>query len=163
MPLRLVVCRRGRIPAVALVAVTLLAGCRARTDRPATVPVRGVVIYHGEPVAAANVVLQSDQAPRAATGTTGADGTFALGTFSPGDGAVPGVHRATVSLPPPATAGVSSVEGADYEAAMAAQLSRRPPAAAAPIPARYADPNLSGLSFEIAAGRENVLEIRLED
>jgi hypothetical protein len=77
----------------ALVSVLGTVGCsKNRGDRPVVVPVSGVVLYNGKPLAGAHVTFTNPDAKRSAYGKTDADGHFTLTTFpdEPGDGAVPG-------------------------------------------------------------------------
>jgi hypothetical protein len=64
-----------------------------------TYPVRGKVVFKdGTPLQGGIVVFESlDNNRVIARGDIAADGTFTLGTKSPGDGALPGEHRVLVS------------------------------------------------------------------
>ena len=84
-----------------------LAGCGEDpgvTDRPATVPVSGVVTLGGNPVEGATVTFHAGvPAPgqtaqgNSAVGQTDAEGRFQLKTFEANDGAVPGEYVVTIS------------------------------------------------------------------
>jgi len=80
---------------VAVVTVTLMftAGCGPR--RPKRVPVSGQVLIDEQPLRAGFVRVVPEDA-RPATGEIDADGRFTLSTFDPGDGCVPGTHKAAV-------------------------------------------------------------------
>jgi hypothetical protein len=78
------------------VTAALLVGCGSSDER-ALLPVRGVVLLDGKPVAKAAVMFHH-AAGNTAYGITGADGSFQLTTRDPGDGAPAGAHRITVSL-----------------------------------------------------------------
>jgi hypothetical protein len=123
-------------------------GCGSRAAP--LLPVRGRVTFRGVPLHTGSIVYS----PHAERGTTGPlaradiqpDGTYVLRT---GDkmGAVAGWHRITilaVETPPPLSAG---------EAFAIPRLL---------LPARYGDPELSGLSREVVAGRENRFDFNLE-
>ena len=69
-----------------------LVGCDGAA-RP--VPVTGVVIYGGMPVAGAQVMFTPTNG-RPAEGTTDEQGKFKLTTTEPGDGALPGSHQVTI-------------------------------------------------------------------
>ncbi|MBA3314862.1 MAG: carboxypeptidase-like regulatory domain-containing protein [Planctomycetota bacterium] len=88
---------RFSILVATLTAITL-AGCGG-ADYPETVPVEGTVFFDGKPVSGVNVSFFTDGAPRAAYGVTDSEGHFVLSTFGSRDGAIPGVHIATVSKP----------------------------------------------------------------
>jgi hypothetical protein len=147
-------------------AACVLLGCGG-SDKPATYPVRGTVVYRGQPVPGASVTFMGDGAARAATGKTDASGTFQLTTYAANDGAVPGNHLVTVkkydSDPPPfpTAAADGSVDPATedkYNAAMARWMAT----AKLAVPKKYTDPKTSDLQQEVAEG-DNSLEIQLVD
>lgn len=131
----------------------LAAGC-GRTeragDRPATAPTTGTVTYQGQPLADAMVTFHPQSAGasggqnRGAVGKTDASGNFALTTFEPQDGAIPGKYRVTVTK----TEGGAPAENPDPFA----------PAAPAPkslVPQAFTKPDSSGLTAEVKQGGEN--------
>jgi hypothetical protein len=71
----------------------LMVGCGPGTPR--TMPVKGVVIFQGSPLAEADVAF-TPTGGRPATGRTDAAGRFTLTTFKTNDGAVIGQHVVTV-------------------------------------------------------------------
>lgn len=71
----------------------LVVGCGRGTPR--TMPVNGVVIFQGSPLADADVAF-TPTGGRPATGRTDAAGRFTLTTFKTNDGAVIGQHVVTV-------------------------------------------------------------------
>ena len=77
-----------------LAVAILAAGCGP--SRPTTMPVEGVVTLDGEPVEGASVMFAPEDGGRPALGVTDKGGKFALKTFEPGDGALPGKHQVTV-------------------------------------------------------------------
>jgi hypothetical protein len=134
----------------ALAAAVLLcaaAGCGPRAAP--LVPVRGKVTFRGVPLHTGSIVF----APHAERGGSGPlaradiqpDGTYMLAT---GDkpGAVAGWHRVTVV----------AVEAPPRSAGEPFAIPRLL------LPAHYGDPELSGLSREVAAGRENRIDFNLE-
>lgn len=74
-------------------SAAFLAGCS--DGRPVRVPVSGKVLIDGKPLATGSVRF-IPASGRPATGALAADGSFKLGTFDPGDGAIPGEHTITV-------------------------------------------------------------------
>lgn len=125
-------------PRAALVLAAIL-GCGEAG--PTLVPARGRVLYNDEPLAGAEVVLhpRTEGPGWMPVGVTGEDGSFAVGTRGPGDGAPPGRYGATVAWRPP---------GEDEDGP-----SR--------LPARYARPESSGLEFDVGPGAGELPEIRL--
>src|SRR5262245_25885145 len=96
-------CRRGSLETkcqrtaslLRLTVITLFAGC---SGSPSTYPVTGTVkLSNGTPLAGARVLFQpTGEASQPARAIIADDGTFKLGTFSRGDGAVPGHHKVAV-------------------------------------------------------------------
>lgn len=121
----------------------LAAGCGP--GRPATVPVRGAVTLDGKPVAGAQVMLMPQEGGRPAQGVTDDAGRFALETFAPGDGALPGRHAVTVTC--------RRVSGAAPDAdGLEGAVAPGGPKVEWIVPQRYSDPKTSGLSAEVAPG-----------
>ena len=63
--------------------------------RPQRVPVSGKVLIDGAPLTRGALRFNPAEG-RVATGAIGADGTFELMTYEPGDGVVTGTHAVTV-------------------------------------------------------------------
>ncbi|GAB6186733.1 carboxypeptidase-like regulatory domain-containing protein [Thermopirellula anaerolimosa] len=128
--------------------------------------VSGTVTMNGQPVANAQVVFQPKQGGQNAVGTTDANGRYTLMTGTD-RGAIIGEHRVTVTVQQGAEQ-LSGIDAADpsaaYGQAMMAAASGRPPAGqtqgSSGIPAKYADPNTSGLVFTVQAG-SNTFNIEL--
>jgi hypothetical protein len=82
------------------VAAVLLPGCGG----PRLAPVKGRVVFNGQPVKEAAITFSPAgaekqlEAGKPATGFTEADGTFVLSTFSKEDGALVGTHSVNVVL-----------------------------------------------------------------
>jgi hypothetical protein len=123
------------------------AGCGRGPAKP--VPVSGRVYYQGKPLAGGTIVFTPDP-ERGGSGPMAfaeikADGGFTLHTGTE-FGAVAGWHRVTVAAaPPPAT-----VPGAPA------------PRGGTPLPAKYSDPERSGLHQEVKAGLANTIDLRLD-
>jgi hypothetical protein len=95
---------------VFLSAVLAFTGCGPRElPKPETYPVRGKVLWHGEPVRFAIITLEPVAGQGApAEGTTAEDGTFALRTLANDgepDGAVPGEYQVKLEPHDPVRAG----------------------------------------------------------
>jgi hypothetical protein len=82
----------------ALPWLTAIGGCSEQ--QVAVFPVTGKVAYKGQPPVGATVVLHAlnsaDTSDIAPTGTVKADGTFAITSYEPGDGAPHGEYVATI-------------------------------------------------------------------
>jgi hypothetical protein len=83
--------------AIAIAGVLLLGviGCGSKLY-----PTRGTVTYaDGSPVTEGTVVFESkdQEKPITARGEIRSDGSFELGTYKPGDGALPGKYQALVT------------------------------------------------------------------
>ena len=143
----------------------ILVGCGGE-DRPDLVPVSGVVTYQGQPLANAEVVFQNDKAPRAAVGTTDAQGKFRLQSYENFDGAVPGDHVITVSK----IQADAAISGADVDDPSAAYGGGMDAAASgdmsaiskSELPDKYADPATSNLKETVTKEGPNEFEINLE-
>jgi hypothetical protein len=92
----------GRAGIGAAFAVTLLACCGC-SGEPRTYPVRGKVLYKGQPAAGAKVIFEpkNNSDPRALrpTATVIADGSFTLSSREPGDGAPAGEYAVLLIWP----------------------------------------------------------------
>ena len=104
-----------------------------------TIKVTGTVTLDGKPVDQAEVTFQPAEG-RIATGVTDSQGRFELSTNSPGDGAVPGDHKVTISQyysagnPPPMMPG--------------SQIPSR-------FPQKYGDPSQSPFTAKVLRGGKN--------
>lgn len=127
-------------------AVLLFVACN-RTERLPVAPVRGVVLFDQRPLPSANVVFIPERG-RSASAQSGADGTFALTTYNPGDGAIVGPHRVTVTA---RESGQANTPGAPGVMRPGRSL----------IPEHYSNTATSGLKYDVAETKENVFEIQL--
>lgn len=128
---------RGALIGLALTGSLTTAGCSR--SPPALVPVHGRITFAGAPVARGVIVFTPD-AERgtygpSASGEIGPDGQYTL-TSNQSSGATPGWHRVTI-------------------AALDVGFGVR-------LPERFRDPALSRLRAEIRAGRDNLVDFKLE-
>ena len=140
----------------------LVAGSCGRAGRPKMAPVKGHVVYRGQSLAGATVVLLHEGAPRFSTGVTDAQGDFTLTTFEPGDGAVVGLNQVAVmqvAAPPKETVGGVPDPKDYFRVLRDAKQKAAPPS---PFPARYSDPKTSNLTVTIIEG-ENAPVLTLLD
>lgn len=94
----------------------------------------------GTPFTAGRIMARSNQTGKWASGVTGADGEFALGTAEVGDGIPPGDYYVTIREVMPET-------------------DRPPPPT---IPAKYADPSASGLELHLKPGETKIFDVKLD-
>jgi hypothetical protein len=90
--------RRCRLPALALI-LAAAAGCGSTN----TYPVRGKVVFtDGAPLTGGLVLFRPvvNTLQVSARGDIQQDGTFILGTYHDGDGAIPGKYQVAITPPP---------------------------------------------------------------
>jgi hypothetical protein len=125
----------------------LAAGCGSNSTEPA--PVSGKVSFRGTPLSTGTIVFTPDPVrgfagpPVCAEIQT--DGGYQLQSADQA-GVAPGVYRVTVA---------AVVPGATYPG-----QSFAPPQSL--LPDKYRDPDLSGLTCEVKAGRPNAFNFNLE-
>lgn len=108
---------------------------------------RGTVTLDGKPLTTGSISFVP-QAGRSASGIIQPDGTFTLTTYTPSDGAIVGHHQIAVqSYRRRKGAASDDAEESEFESL---------------IPMRYASRGQSGLTFEVIAGQDNVVELKLE-
>lgn len=131
-----------------LLGVAAVAGCSGGGEGTApTAKTAGVVTYKGTPVPNVSVTF-TPASGRPANGVTDATGKFTLTTFNTGDGAVPGTHQVSIT-----TTGEEPMPGTPEAAA----------AAKAPFPARYRNPQESGLTADVKPGTKNEFTFDMQD
>jgi hypothetical protein len=119
-----------------------LVGCGGRSgDLPATAEVTGKITYKGKSLIGGTVAFQPQGQPgNPALGEIQSDGTYSLTTYEKDDGAVLGKHSVTVTVNPGQPGGAEpGLPGTE------ASLK-------SPIPMKYSEPSISGLSFEVKEG-----------
>jgi len=117
-----------------LLALLACAGAVGCNRGPTLVPAAGRVTFNGKPLETGAIMVQPVAGP-AAQAKIGPDGTFQLGTFKPGDGAIVGTATVRVFC----RKDITSPGG---EQAWGPSL----------IPERYNRFDTSGLTVEIKAG-----------
>lgn len=140
-----------------------LVGCsKSDEGRLKTYAVTGTVKYKGEPLAAADVILQFAEHKKASFGRTNSAGEFRLGTYENSDGAPAGEALITVtkwSELPPNNSPIAGEPGYDPSKAYAPE---EPPKLL--VPSRYTDVKTSGLKVVVEANPKNPpLNIELQD
>jgi hypothetical protein len=151
-------------------ALLVLIGCGGGDeDRPDLYPVSGTVVYNGEPVPGATVSFWAEGAPRAAVGTTNAEGKFTLTMFEFNDGAMAGDNKITVSKAAAGAAGgIDRMAMLDDPTAQASMAQTTAPGTETQettmsLPAKYADQNLTPLMETVKTEGENVFPLQLTD
>ncbi len=131
-----------------------VAGCSSSkdssADRPARTNVSGQVVFQGNPVAGATVILSPVVSPgKAASGVTDENGKYMLTTYEKGDGAVPGDYQVMVLKVKPELSTLPSEESADYQGP--ALVNMKSPGPEHLIPKKYSNIATSGLTATIPA------------
>lgn len=116
---------------------------------PQLVPVEGRVTYQGKPLQFGSVTFQPPRG-QPAKGKIQPDGTFALSTFTRGDGAVTGPHKVRITCYESQRADATQVTG---EQSLGASL----------IPRRYTFFDQSGLTAEVKLGGSEAFAFDLTD
>lgn len=143
-----------------LMFITLtIVGCGAEPgpvakDEP-SVPASGVVLFKGKPLPEYRVVVMPVDGRRPAMGATDAEGKFALGTNKPGDGAPAGSSKVGIVWAGPEQVGEAVDQSAIDDPA-------KMPKPKVVIPAKYANPETSGLTVDIPAGGTSDLKFDLQ-
>lgn len=127
------------------VAVFTVAGCHRG---PQMAQVTGKVVYNGQPLTFGTVAFQPPSG-QPAVGDIQSDGTFALSTYRPGDGAVVGKHRVRVACYESQRPGTKPTGG---EQALGKSL----------IPLNYTLFDQSGLTAEVQAGENQPIVLELK-
>lgn len=124
--------------------VLLSGGCNSYPDRLPVYPVRGKVLYQGQPAAGAFVsfhpAVPDAKLPVGPRAMVNSDGIFVLSTYTKEDGAPAGNYAVTVEWRKP-------VQRPDGETEPGPNL----------LPSRYQNPKTSGLRATVSAQSENEL------
>jgi hypothetical protein len=123
-----------------------MSGCGSGTKT-----VKGTVTLNGEPFAGAAVTYHPvDPGGRPANGTTDASGNFSLGTYKPGDGALPGAYRVTIGYTEPVHTVAEPGQGAMLTVMKQLQQANKASKKVEPkIPLRYNDEAKSGFKATV--------------
>lgn len=124
-------------------------GDKWKDKRPKTVKAAGMLFLEGKPLEGAQVVLVGGQG---GSGLSGADGSFRLSTFPPDEGVVPGAYKVMI---------VKSAVPQNPEPG--SEESSTPQYAKLLVPAKYTDPETSGISVEIPEAGKEDLKLELKE
>jgi hypothetical protein len=145
---------RGTCQGWGIVFVLLLAGCgKARTS-----PVEGEVLLDGKPLAGASVQFIAQGKGHDATGEADQAGRFAISTFQPKDGALPGTYKVVIS--PPAGPADTTKYATAEEAMAAAKSPAKKDIAAKVFPEKYSRPDQTPLTQEVPVKGKLVFELK---
>ncbi len=128
----------------------LLIGCGG-SDHDETAIVTGKVTYQGKPVTKGRIVFYPTNG-RPAIGAIQSDGTYSLTTFEPGDGALLGNHRVTITASesvggsPPATGFMDEIMKASKG------QGQTPGKTVWLVPEKYSNRKSSKLQAEVVSG-----------
>ena len=158
---------------VAMIRCSLLAlaGCGGGGGLEGVVDAGGTVTLDGQPVAGATVSFAPEGTGRHATALTGVNGKFELTTVHPGDGAIPGRYKITVSkitqpvdnsLPATQEEGMRRIKEQLQKGGEAAVLKQAKEKPKNELPTKYSAAETSGLAAEIQSGRGNDIPLELK-
>ncbi len=131
---------------VALMLAVSLSGCGIGGEA-GTVPVTGTVTLDGQPVDGAAVAFIGNGGARLATTQTDSAGKFTVR-------AAAGKNAVTIAKAAPEAAAAAPV--GDGLMPSEAELARMPPPPKPAFPPKYADPNTSGLAFDVKDGMPSI-------
>lgn len=144
---------------------SLIVGCLGGggQGRPDIAPVSGKVTYNDQAVDGAVVRFTKEGANRVASGTTDAQGEFKLTTYDTGDGAIVGEHRVTISkfALKSSASSPTNMNAEDYGKLMTSGEGIPTVETTATIPAKYANPEQSGLTRTVVKDEANVFNFDL--
>jgi hypothetical protein len=150
--------RSGSLSTGLVLVVWMITGCSS-SGLPDMVPIRGEVLYNGEPLKEGNVVYLPTKAGqgRQATGAIQADGSFVMTTLKEADGVMQGEYNLVIYAYEPHPGEPKSRE--EHEAlAESCEILR-----GFLIPEKYTSPNTSGLSDRVDGDHSGFKRIELRD
>jgi hypothetical protein len=133
--------------------IVALAGCSSSR----TSPVTGVVTLDGKPVADASVQFVPQGKGRDATAQTDKNGEFAMSTFKPRDGMLPGEYKIVIT---PSTGPVDPTQYASSDAAMSGAAAKPPPRKEVSFPGKYTRADQTPLTQTIPASGRITLDLK---
>jgi hypothetical protein len=148
---------RGVRTAKWMVLAGLIAGCGAQlADAPKTVPVSGTVTVDGQPIAGATVrFLPTSNDRHGAAGTTDDKGHYQLYVGN-NPGAMPGDYKVTIQYY------VNKKDGTPVVITPEMDMETISVDIKPALPAMYADPNNTGLTFDVPAKGTDQADFKLD-
>jgi hypothetical protein len=113
----------------------------------------------GKPLAGASIQFIPQGKGRDATAETNQSGHFAMSTFQPRDGVLPGTYKVVIS-PPPGVADTTNYGSADDAMTAAAKKPAKKDAAKTAFPDKYSRADLTPLTQEVPAKGKVVYELK---
>ncbi len=132
-----------RVHRCLVVLVLAAAGCG-----PAKAKISGVVKYNGEPLPSGTITFLSDAGNKQVKGADIVDGKYTIPDFYAGPAKV------TVTTQKPPGRGGTPPPGVAVIEPPAGSPAPAPPGKYVPIPRKYANPENSGLTYDIKAGEQ---------
>lgn len=123
------------------------------------VKVSGTVTLDGEPVAGAHIRFSPEGKGTAAFAETDTRGRYQLRTYDPGDGAIPGDYR--VSVTKEVTEGVVEFNSQQEREEYLKKNGRPNRKVTNALPEKFADPDTSGLAAEISLAGSRRVDLEL--
>lgn len=127
--------------------------------------VQGVVTLNGKPVPNATVAFRPTDGGHSAYGVTKEDGSYELSSLKPGDGALPGTHRVTVTavdVTQDKEAEALAEEYGSLSDTMPTKGRKREPKKTWRVPQAYSEADTSGLEFTVEEGGDNQADFQLK-
>jgi len=133
--------RQSAFACLLLCGLAMVCGCGS-SNKSEVVHASGTVQYEGQPLTNGTVMFnpENPQTGRVAQSEIKPDGTFALSTVAPGDGAVPGSYTVSVTSTVPGSEPIAKDKGTGVGGKSA-------------IPAKYNNPTTSKLKEKIESGK----------
>jgi hypothetical protein len=152
-------CQMNRVSLFALTSIAVAGfGCSQQVGPVGevieVVDASGVLTFQGKPLEGFTVTFMPVTGGRPASGITDAAGKFVLGTNGANDGAVAGFNNVAVVWTGPPATDDTTAGPIDDPADM--------PAPPVEIPAKYANPDTSGITVEVPRSGASDLKIELE-
>ena len=135
-----------------LMVALALVGCSS----DATKPVEGIVLLDGKPLPHAPIQFVPQGQGRDATGETDENGRFAMSTFKPRDGVLPGSYKVVIS-PPLGTPDPTQYASADEAMAAASRPQKKSSQPA--FPQKYARLDQTPLTQNVPASEPIKFEL----
>ncbi len=138
-----------------------LAGCEPESlrDGPEMVKVSGTLTLDGEPVAGAHIRFSPEGKGPAAFAETDTRGRYQLRTFDPGDGAIPGKYR--ISVTKEVTEGVVEFESQQEREEYLKKNGRPTRKTTNALPQKFGNPETSDLAAEISLAGSKRVDLEL--